>query len=342
MSGAATRGAAPTSATGSELRFAPQPGTTLVQEWTSAGRRELERLEVRTDDVTSEPSNLSLVITGSKRLVVEDRYEAVRDGRAQTFTRRYETLAAKRKLETTTAEGTETTFGTDSCDIQGRSVRFRWDGSRYERSWFDPDERSGRASDAVEASSTRGVASLAAAEELDGLDANGDLAGFLPPRALGADEVWTIDFEAVRSILRPGGRVQCETDPPASRGERELADRVWTSLTGEVTGRVASVQGARATIALEGTYRGAGAVDASVLGASRGLTAQRVETEMRLAGELVWDLEHHHAHALSLSTSGTVVHVDDILVREEGRARAFERALHFREESELSATFERR
>lgn len=304
-----------------ELRFEPDLERPVRKVWTSSGRRELERLQVRTDGVTSEPEDLAMVLTGSKRLVVLDRYVRVGGGRPLELVRTYEELDAKRKLATVSAGEEDTVFATDACAIEGRSVRFRWDGGAYERAPDDVRERDEHAG----------------TDDLAGLAADLDLLALLPPgpvARVAPGDAWPVRFEAFRDVLRPGGRLACTTEPREGEGQRELAERLWSSLTGEVVARYAGAGEApdTARIELEGTYGGEGALP--------GPDAQRMETRMRFEGTVVWDLALGRARSLSLTTAGTVASEEELRVEDDGEARSFRRELRFREESRLSATFE--
>lgn len=315
------------------VRFDPPPDTTVRKVFTTSGRRELERLEVRTDEVTSEPEGLSIVVTGSKRLVVVDRYERVAGGRLLDLERTYEVLDAKRKLTTVLKDERETVFATDACDVEGRTVRFRSTPDGYARSYAD-------GADATE--------DRAEPAELAGLAADLDLLALLPPGdgAVTNGDEWPVPFEAFRAVLRPGGELACRSEPPEGEGERELADRVWSSLAGEVTARYAGPvaepapgrdgRAGRVRIVFEGAYTGSGRIDVVEVG----VTGRRMSTAMRVEGELVWDLALARATSLSMTSTGSATTIDDIRVLEGGVEREFERVLTFREESTLAAAFE--
>jgi len=313
------------------LRFAPMSGTTLRKTWVTSGTRELERLEVRTGDVTSAPQHLSIVLTGSKRLVVEDRYTRVEDGRPLEFTRNYGQLEAQRTLRTVTIEDEDTIHATETCDIEGRAVLFRWNGAGYARELANVP-----AADHEELLQGPDVR----ADALAGLAPDMDLLAFLPTEPVVPGAEWPVSFEAFRAVLRPGGMLACTTEPPEGEGERELAEAVWASLAGEVTaryeGRGDGAQGPTGRVTFWGTFGGSGEKRI----ATTGMTGRRMQSRMQVEGELVWDLARHRARSLTMTRTGSVTTTDDIHVSDEGFDRAFERELLFREKSSLEVVFE--
>jgi hypothetical protein len=309
------------------LRLAPPLGVVVRKTWVTSGKRELERLEVRTGEVTSEPQHLSILLTGSKRLVVEDRQVRVEDGRSLEFTREYKELDARRTLQTTTVEEEDTVLATDTCDVEGRTVRFLWNGDGYDRTFTDEPAK-GEVESRPVAKPVDGA--------LTGLAADMDLLAFLPtdPVAVGAE--WSVAFERFRDVLRPGGRLSCTTEPPEGAGERELSEAVWDSLAGDVVARYAGRDEQVSRITFRGTFSGSGEKKI----AQTGMTGRRMTSRMQVEGELVWDRGHGCARRLTMKRSGTVTTTDDIVIREEGFDRSFERELRFLEESELEVVFE--
>ena len=169
-----------------------------------------------------------------------------------------------------------------------------------------------------------------------------DLLALLPPGPVRPGDSWPVEFEGFRDVLRPAGQLECRSEPPESEGERELAQRLWASLSGEIVARYDgpgprdALDGPSALVTFRGATRGSGELHRGAVG----VTDSRLTSEHAVEGRLVWDLARHRARSLSLTSRGRVVAVDDVRVREEGVERAFERELRFREESRLEAHFD--
>ena len=269
-----------------EVTFHAAEGAELVRAFTAEIELELDDLSVTLDGNDHTFGEPEISITAESTFVVRDVYGPLGDGRPERLTRAFETLAGVKVQSATTPDGEggdeETT---SSSELEGRRVAFAWDGDEEDfRATFDDDGEDDR-------------------DLLEGLVEDMDLRAFLPADDVEQGDSWEIDAAAFLLVHSPGG-VDLIDDDGEDESTDELDEMLDENLDGDLTGtyRGTRDEGGRRVavieLAVDLETRGEQTIDREGSEALRSLSLT-----FELEGELLWDLEAGHLHALDLSGS---------------------------------------
>lgn len=258
----------------SELVFAVEEGSRSTKTFESSFDLEKKSMKMSVggqelpDELTE---SFVMTISHSQKVVVADEYGAAAEGRPVTLVRTYRELEKKEKeVQGGLGSEPETVDEDETSALAGRSVRFTWN---EEESEYDAQLVGEPADD----------------ELLEDLEEDMDLRVFLPGKAVEEGDAWEFDPKLALGALPPGGRLGFTKDE--DDGDFDF-EEVF-----EGTGK-ATFKGTRTTdgrklgviaIAIEG--RGEEEADEAA-----GTPAFVLELDFE--GELLWDIEARHAHAI--------------------------------------------
>ena len=286
-------------------RFRPESGTRLSKTLEMQGELDLEDSTMEVDGVDRSEmfGQLEIVMRVGQSITVTDHYEQVADGRVTRLKRSFDELGG-----TTRISGSHPVAGPIeeelemASELEGKSVVFTWDG----------DEEAYVAAFAEEGADE---------DLLEDLREDLDLSGFLPTEEMAEGESWSIDAEAVRSLLAPGGDLKLRPDGPAGQfgGSNQFSQN---DLIGELDGKFQATfagvrdgeEGAKVAV-IKLDLQAHSARDMSSLledlgeqmqsnlpeGMEVDFTSLDGEYEFDAEGELLWDLGTGLVHGLSLS-----------------------------------------
>lgn len=283
--------------------FAPKAGTSLTKTLSVQGDLELEEMKLMMggQDLSEMAGQMEMSMKHETRLVVEDTYVALEDGRPTKLKRTYEEIGSSSHSSGSSMMGEQKNDSKFESDLEGKSVLFTLDGDEYSATFAD-DEKGDE-------------------ELLEGLVEDIDLRGFLPSKEVAEDDSWKVEAAAVKALLVPGGDLKLKPAEGADMPGLESMNFSPSDMLSELEGTFeATFKGTRkegdvtvAVIAVaidcssanDLTERMQSMTDAMddqlPEGASMKVTAFDGEYEYEAEGELLWNLESGHLHALQLS-----------------------------------------
>jgi hypothetical protein len=245
---------------------------------------------------------LDMAMRVGQSITVTDNYASVEDGRVTKLARTFDKLGGNTRLSGSHAVAGELEQDSDlESELEGTTVAFDWDEEDETYGATFPD------GDGDE-------------ELLVDLREDMDLAGFLPSGDVAEGDSWSIEPEAVRALLAPGGNLKLK--PVGDLGDMSASGQFSQSdLIGELEGKFqATFGGTReegdaqvAVIRLDLEVRSArdlSAMASELAGMMSSklppnmeveVSALDVEYELEAEGELLWDVQAGLVHALHLS-----------------------------------------
>ena len=219
---------------------------------------------------------LELLIQSESSVTLRDRYVESSGGRPGVLERTFvETDQQLEQEQTMVMEGSdmsEDSSSTGTSDLEGETVRFRW----------DPEEGDYRA----EADDLRDP------DLLEGLEEDADLRAWLPEGPVGTGDCWTVPADAFACLWSPGGDLAWDHSDERVNGH-EPEELIYD---GEIELSLSGVHGSDgervAHVAVEGeiTITSVSASDLEEIPVVDGPgTATQIHA-MTLEGELLWSL----------------------------------------------------
>jgi len=278
------------------LEFAPADGTEVSLVFERVFTLELDETEIEVElDGESvgdqESPEVAYEMSETESIAFTDSFE-VADGRVVGIRRAFETIGTL-YIETVTDPTGEEFSDEDQgeSELEGSVVLFRW----------DEDEESYGASFGEESEDLD-------AELLEGLDAEANMAGFLPGSEVEVEvgDAWDVDVAAFVSMINLSGSLKVLQD-----GEEESADdsdygkQFDDNITGEIEATLAEIReedGVRLAVIkvesdLSTTITTTTEVDE---GDATGTELDEQTFEFELAGEIVWNLGAGHLSSLAM------------------------------------------
>ena len=311
-----------------EIRYDPKPGTEV-------GKKLDVSLELSIDDVNVEMNGQPLpagalgqvqdmTITLELAVGVTEKLAGVKDGRATDLLRTFDSIHGK-------AEAGEESSEESFSDMEGKTVRFLWDGekSEYKKSWH---ECSGKD------------------EILNTLAPDMDVSALLPAKKVAKGDKWEVGGSKVLSLLMPGlqpGSVDLdkaglpaeqakamqimidELGPQLEEGLKHL--RVSCEYEGSHDADGANV--ADVKLHLEGELKLdiGPAIERIAAEESHGGPEPTVEGSVTLSikgdGSLLWNVETHMLHSYALDADLQLQVKADVSADQGGQEMKFKAAL---------------
>lgn len=275
-----------------DIEFAPAPGTRIEKSFTSSVQMESEELTSTTNgqEVPAQYlPDLQIVIESSLEVQVRDTYQKVEDGKPLSFRRHYATLIGEGDFEMSMPPAPEQFKDFESeHSLQDEQVQFNWNAETesYDLELIDKEQTD---------------------EDLDVLEADMDLLGFLPKESVSAGDSWDIDTAAMSKLFQPGGDLKLDS---MDDGGEDYENIATTSKLRATLKRVQHVDGMQqAVIEIEGDYtdKSQRATTLEDIPITDGTAMETMTTNFQIEGELVWNLSAGHAHALELSSTFDLV-----------------------------------
>jgi len=324
-----------------ELVYRPAPGATLVRTIEQESSQELETLKVTMDGEELPPEFLETVrmqLGTHARYTITDVIESVSEGRPHRLVRTFDELTMGDTSHTNGPDGEQSRTGEYESALEGQSVLFAWNAEDDD---YDVSFREG----------SHGDAAL-----LAGLDVELDLREFLPPGPVAPGAEWEVDVAAFRPMMEPGGDLHL-LDPKdeAAGAARDHAreQRQRASLREHLAGTIHAryrgtrVEAARRLAVIDLAVEAGSDDEQTDVGPAgdvpEGMTGTtRTELGFALKGELVWDLEHGHAHTFRLAGENRVTLSQVLSGAMEGETFEQVQTMAFRGTMTFSVQVERR
>ncbi|MCZ6598930.1 MAG: hypothetical protein O7B99_14935 [Planctomycetota bacterium] len=252
------------------IGFRPEEGTVLVKRFELNFDGALEDVRIRLNGGEFGIGEWGIDIGFLQRLRTTDEYVSMGQGRPEELRRSYDEIRRVTTVDDEERQGLS--------ELDGETVMFTWD---EEEESFLPR---------FEGSDVR--RSL-----LEGLVEDTDLRLLLPADEVVENETWTVDARELSRLFFPGGDLKIEEEED---GWGDLFRRIADSLEGEIVLGFLGTEregGSRAIIRIEGDASGKGKLEECT---HSGPVTLEFEVELRLEGELVWDLDGGHFRALEL------------------------------------------
>ncbi len=276
------------------LEFAPADGSeiSLVFERVFTLHLDQTEIEVELDGESvgdQESPAVGYDMSESESIAFTDRFE-VTEGRVVGIRRAFETIGTL-YIETVTDPAGEKYVDENEgqSELEGSVVLFRWD---------EDDEVYG-ASFGEESEDLD-------TDLLEGIDAEANLAGFLPDGAVEVGDSWDVNVAAFVSMINLSGSLKVlQEDEEESADDSDYGKQFDDNLTGEIEATLAEIReegGVRLAVIkiaseLSTTITTSTEVDE---GDATGTEEDEQTFEFELAGELVWDMAAGHLSTLAL------------------------------------------
>jgi len=284
--------------------FAPKAGVSLTKTLSVQGDLELEEMKLMMggQDLSEMAGQMEMSMKHETRLVVEDTYLAVEDGRPTRLKRTFEEISSSSHSSGSSMMGEQQNDMSFESDLEGMSVLFTLDDGDYKATFAEGE---------------KGDEAL-----LEGLVEDTDLRGFLPTKEVKEDDTWKVEPSAVKALLVPGGDLKLrpsegnEATPGLDSMNFSPSDMLSElegtfEATFKGTRKEGDVQVAVIALAIECTSANdltermqsmTDSMDDQLPeGASMKVTAFDGEYEYEAEGELLWNLETGLLHGLQLS-----------------------------------------
>jgi hypothetical protein len=312
------------------IAYAPEPGTTLERTYVASFSMQLESmlLTLNGEEVQSGLGELHISLERRSRLIVTDVIEGVSAGRPTRLRRTFDLLEARESTRFTSGEHEESSDRDHGSALEGTSVAFEWGGDEeaFSASFAEPDG--------------------ADEELLAHLVEDMDLRRFLPARAVEEGESWEVDALAFLHLLDPGGDLGLVAEGAEAEDTSAQDQQLRDTMSGTIlaTHGGSSMVGGRRLVSIQLEIETA-AYTEKELSAEQvpegGSGTERVDTEFRLEGQLLWDIEHGHAHSLELSGANEVTMRQVVSGYMGGEPYEQAQIMSFGGRRSLSARFER-
>jgi hypothetical protein len=315
-----------------QLAWGPAPGTTLRRTHESRFSLQLDELVLSLNgQEQGGVGTVDLTVVRESRLVVTDVVEEVADAGPVRLTRRFDELHARESTRFASGDHRESADRDHASALEGATVVFapREGRQGLEATWADDAERD--------------------AELLEELVEDMDLRRFLPPAPVSEGETWAVDGQAFLDLLDPGGDLALVPEGADEAGDaasgaqdRQMRETMAGSIRATLAGTTTEGELVLARILLEvdtaaWTRR---ELPAEML-PDGGSGSERVDTSFRMKGELLWDLEHGHAHSVQLAGANDVVMRQVVTSDFEGEVLEQVQEMRFGGERTMVGRFER-
>lgn len=286
------------------LAYAPEEGTVLKRSFDAEASHELTEIAASFDgqDLEHQGELPEFSSRFTEHIVVTDRLVGVENGRPTELERTFDELAQ----ENTDTAGEEEVRAELGSDLEGRTVRFRW----------DEDEENYTVKSADDGDDLDGSVARWLLEDMD-------LRLVLPGREVEVDEEWELDPRLYLAFMWPSGLLGFhEEGEETDEDERELSGQTIDNLEGSGTARLEEIReedGVRVAVLhveLEITTGSehvlpAVAPDEVEEGEfPRPEITVEVRIERKLEGTLLWDLEHGHALSAEFECESSRLHTE--------------------------------
>ncbi|MBM3977715.1 MAG: hypothetical protein FJ299_12085 [Planctomycetes bacterium] len=274
-------------ARGTKLSFAPAKGSKVRKTVEQSSEMKLESMTMTLNGEERDLGEMQRSVSKKESYVFVDEYTGVADGKLLGLTRTFEAAKEVQAQSMTTPRGEQNQEREATTELVGKTVAFAFDTEKDE--W--KREFIGEAGDE---------------ELLGGLEADFDLLGFLPGAEVSEGSDWEIDTRALANLFFPGGDlVMVNDEDPEGERAGQLAMR--EAFEGKGT---ATYKGLReedgvslALIAFEAEISSAWDVEREKR--FGGGTEQRT-IEMKLAGELTWNMAKQRAEHVTVEREGSL------------------------------------
>jgi hypothetical protein len=267
-----------------ELAFAPEDGTKLTRTFVTDAVLELDEVTLELNGNEQDADAGGFTITDTERIVVTDEILSSEEGRPTKLRRTFDEVLNETVYSAEAAEEDQETE--ESSDLVGSTVLFVWDADAEEYEITDE------------------------AEELEedllaGLYEDMDLRLFLPDGEVEAEDSWSVDSDAMRDLMWPGGfmHYRAEGEEP-DEDDEEVNRQIYENISGDIT---ATYAGARdedgtqvAVITIEAEINGTSEVEREV-GDGAGTETRTIEFSRTVEGEYLWSLDGGHLHAIAFT-----------------------------------------
>lgn len=179
------------SGTADRIAFAPERGTTVTRTMENRMTIDLEdfTMDVDGQDMTAMMGGLpEMSMTFNTAVTVEDEFLEVGSRRPDRLKRTFNSISSNAIVDVSMMGEGESQETEMSSELEGATVIFAWDeeAGEFTKSFEDEEE-------------TRDV------ELLERLEEDMDLRAFLPRTEVSAGESWDIPYDALLSMVLPGG-----------------------------------------------------------------------------------------------------------------------------------------
>ncbi len=309
------------------LVYAPAEGTILTRTFHQASESQLESDSLTIGDEQVEKEDLDLELTTERSIVITDEIESMGAGQPLRLIRRFDELAS---AVTYSSEEFEDRTRPEVSDLEGVSVLVTWDAEDEEYD-FEPAED----------------------EEIDEallehLQEDMDFRLFLPEDEVDEGASWEIPVPAWISVNSPSGYLSFryeEEEHDDNDLKMILARKEATEGEGEATFEEVRVENGRKLAVIAFRFELSSDVEVEfeppateeVISQTRGL-----EQSFEIEGELLWDLEHGHAHSFSATSEAVTTFSQRAVGPDEGTTTEMVRKQVFVGEGRTTVTLERR
>ena len=186
------------STTADRIAFAPESGLTVTRTIENRLTLDLEdfAMDVDGQDMTAMMGGIPEVsFTNTNSVVVTDEFVEMAEGRPAKLKRTYDTIGNHVLVDASMMGEGQTDETEMSSELEGAEVVFTWDTESGEFVASYADEEDSRDP-----------------ELLEGLSEDMDLRMLLPGREVEVGESWDIPFDALFSMLLPGGNLGAQPD----------------------------------------------------------------------------------------------------------------------------------
>ena len=283
-------GAALAALVGRSVQFAPEEGTELVetydQQWLLELSEQTLSIVINDEEVPHDAPEAEIEIETHDVLTFRSEYLEVDEGTPRELRRTLEAVSATSRESATGPDGeTAEDEREGETELEGVAILFRW----------DEDEEAFVASFEEEDAADEDLL-----ERVTGADV---LSAFLPEDGdVEAGDTWDVDVLAFQSISNPGGDwgvVKEGDDEDKDAFEEEFYENLDGSIAAEHQGARdedgREVQVIALELELETSVERSDELDEGAV------STETFTFEFDVAGELLWDSEHHHAVSLSLT-----------------------------------------
>lgn len=308
-----------------ELRFTPKAGLKITRTWTNPSERDLKDMSLTLKGESHAGKGMDMHTDFEEKLVVTDELVSVKSGRPTKIKRTFEEIESKRTEKTSSKKGENQHDEERQSDLAHTTVLFTWDAEKeeYAAAFEEKDKDE---------------------DLLSGLEADMDLTGLLPEKAVSKDAEWTIDAAAFKSaILRPGGDLSLHTeDGKDDATEKETRKKVWEALKGDVHLKFGGTREA------DGTSLGVIQIKAELTSEVEldgppdkpSLKSLNLSLSHTFEGEILWDLQKGLAHSLKIESQGTLSYVTHLEFEAGGETLDGVQEMVFDEKGTYEAAFE--
>jgi hypothetical protein len=268
------------------LSFAPEEGTVLKRVFEAKAEYHLTDMTISVDGKELEREGAVPEDSSSftEHIAVSDKLGAIEEGRPVELVRTFDELGQ----EDSSSDGEHEVSNTLTSALQGRAVRFRWDGDagRYQAETADDSELDDDVATWL-------------AEDMD-------LRLVLPSKAVEPGDEWELDPKLYLAFMWPSGLLafHAEGEEPGSGSDdfsRETIERLQGSGSAHLV-EVREEEGTRVAVIHVELEIKTGSDDVMAADEEEQRPEIKVEVEIgrKLEGTILWDLEHGHVRSAEL------------------------------------------